>query len=358
MQHAQADDDYMTFADLVFPAFLFIVGMSIPIAIHARILKDERFWPLQGHVLIRTLGLLTLGFFMVNAESGHNESAMGMSIHLWSISFYIAAILVWNNYKTKRKYVAGLLRALGIAVLVLLAVRYRGGDGTQFMQPQWWGILGLIGWAYLYATVLFQLVRGKTRGVLALIPACIFLYILGHTYPQSDVIFLQWAAHEAVNLAHTAIVLSGIGLSLIIFNQPSINSLVRRVQLGAAFAAVLFAVGYFLRAHFGISKIHATPTWCLYSAATCIILFLLMYILTDVLGKTRWTKLFGPAASNPLLTYIIPFILWALYSYFEFYPLPASLRSGITAILFCILYAFAILWIVKGLNKLGIRLRL
>src|SRR5690606_26128108 len=136
-----------------------IVGMSIPIAVHTRILKDERFWPLQGHVLIRTLGLLTLGFFMVNAESGHNESAMGMSIHLWSISFYIAAILVWNNYKTKRKYVAGLLRALGIAVLVFLAVRYRGGDGTQFMQPQWWGILGLIGWAYLYATVLFQLVR-------------------------------------------------------------------------------------------------------------------------------------------------------------------------------------------------------
>ena len=34
---------------------------------------------LQGHVLWRTLGLLVLGVFMVNGESGCNEEAMGMS---------------------------------------------------------------------------------------------------------------------------------------------------------------------------------------------------------------------------------------------------------------------------------------
>jgi predicted acyltransferase len=34
----------MTFVDLVFPAFLFIVGMSIPIALSGRLAKGEPIW--------------------------------------------------------------------------------------------------------------------------------------------------------------------------------------------------------------------------------------------------------------------------------------------------------------------------
>ena len=37
MKHMPADADAMTFVDMVFPAFLFIVGMSIPFAINSRL---------------------------------------------------------------------------------------------------------------------------------------------------------------------------------------------------------------------------------------------------------------------------------------------------------------------------------
>src|SRR5436190_1336678 len=37
MKHKAADADAMTFVDVVFPAFLFIVGMSLPFAINNRI---------------------------------------------------------------------------------------------------------------------------------------------------------------------------------------------------------------------------------------------------------------------------------------------------------------------------------
>src|SRR5512136_2578916 len=34
----------MTFVDLVFPSFLFIVGMSLPLALGPRLRKGEPFW--------------------------------------------------------------------------------------------------------------------------------------------------------------------------------------------------------------------------------------------------------------------------------------------------------------------------
>lgn len=63
MKHAHADEDRMTFVDAVFPAFLFIVGMSIPFAINNRLAKGDSWQKIQYHILWRTLGLLVLGVF-------------------------------------------------------------------------------------------------------------------------------------------------------------------------------------------------------------------------------------------------------------------------------------------------------
>ncbi|HTN08206.1 DUF5009 domain-containing protein, partial [Agriterribacter sp.] len=70
MKHVPADADAMTFVDVVFPAFLFIVGMSLPFAINNRVKKGDSFLQLQWHIVWRTLGLLVLGVFMVNGEGG------------------------------------------------------------------------------------------------------------------------------------------------------------------------------------------------------------------------------------------------------------------------------------------------
>src|SRR5689334_24674550 len=98
MKHMPRDADAMSFVDVVFPGFLFIVGMSIPFAINQRLKKGASFIQLQQHILFRTLGLLALGFFMVNAEGGYDAKAMGMSINLWSILFFAAVILIWKVY--------------------------------------------------------------------------------------------------------------------------------------------------------------------------------------------------------------------------------------------------------------------
>ena len=53
MKHYPAQVDGMTFVDLVFPAFLFIVGMSIPFATQARFSKGDSTQDVFKHVGLR-----------------------------------------------------------------------------------------------------------------------------------------------------------------------------------------------------------------------------------------------------------------------------------------------------------------
>lgn len=357
MKHMPADADAMTFVDVVFPAFLFIVGMSIPFAINRRISKGDNFWQLQWHILWRSLGLLVLGLFMVNAEGGYNEAAMGMPIHAWSLLFYVCVILVWNVYSFSQKWIVYVLKSIGIAGLIILALLYRGGEGgTERMQPHWWGILGLIGWAYLYSCIIYQLFKGNVYGILAMIAACVIFYAVARQ-PAVQHSAWKWMAGQSGHAAHVSIVLSGMLLSLIFFDQGLNSTRQQRYWQAAGFTLILLVTGFFLRPYFKISKIHATPTWCLYSAAICCVLFCFLYWLIDIKQKSKWTNFFRPAAANPLLTYIIPFIIYALL-HLMYVKLPDILQTGITGLLWCIFYAVVVMGIAKGLNKAGIKLQL
>src|SRR5690606_29436298 len=78
-------------------------------------------------------------------------------------------ILIWNVYpKNFNKTLSGIFRLTGLAVLVWLAIIYRGGkDGEVRFEPHWWGILGLIGWAYLAGALITVFSRNNFYGLLA-----------------------------------------------------------------------------------------------------------------------------------------------------------------------------------------------
>src|SRR4030095_7353235 len=314
MKHMPADADAMSFVDVVFPGFLFIVGMAIPFALNNRIAKGASFLQLQEHILFRTLGLLVLGVFMVNAEgSNYNEALMGMSIDLLSLLFFAAVILIWKVYYTTNKTLVYILRAIGFVILIILAIIYKGENGEP-MTPRWWGILGLIGWAYLYSCVLYQLCKGNKYLLALLIAVCVAIYALGSMQSVKDSNWLWWISAQKGNAAHTSITLSGLVLTLIFFDEGKMINTRNRFLQAFVFTLLLFIVGYFLRPYFKISKIHATPTWCLYSAGFCYIVFAFLYWLIDIKKIQRWTNFFKPAGSNPLLTYIIPDIIYYLTS--------------------------------------------
>ena len=115
--------------------------------------KGDSEWQLVKHVLLRTVALLVMGVFLVNGET-INETATGMPRYLWNTLSCLSFILIWNIYpKNANKYLVYAAKAAGIITLIVLAFIYRGGEDDQLnrFKPQWWGILGLIGWSYLVA---------------------------------------------------------------------------------------------------------------------------------------------------------------------------------------------------------------
>src|SRR5580700_8139528 len=86
----------MTFVDLVFPAFLFIVGMSIPSALGGRLRSGEPWWKTLLHIVTRTLALLLIGILMVNDESPGRDMS-GLSPDLWAVLMFLCAIFAFST---------------------------------------------------------------------------------------------------------------------------------------------------------------------------------------------------------------------------------------------------------------------
>jgi len=63
LEHKAAEVDGMGLADVVFPAFLFIVGLSIPFAISARLKKGHDIKKIASHIVIRSLALIIMGLY-------------------------------------------------------------------------------------------------------------------------------------------------------------------------------------------------------------------------------------------------------------------------------------------------------
>lgn len=337
IEHTKAADDGMGFADTVFPAFLFIVGLSIPFAIGKRIAKQESFIKTEGHILTRSLALIVMGFFHVNLE-GYNSEAAILPYAIWEILITIGFFLIWMDYKQKQY----LLQGLGIVLLLAMAALYKG-EGGQWMRPSWWGILGIIGWAYLVSATVFLLVKGKFPALLVLLALFLAINFAKHTGVMAIDIPVIGDASSI------ALIMAGVVISSI--PKKSIP-----VLLGIGAAAIVF--GLLVRPYTeGISKIRSTPAWVLICSGISTVVFAGMMWLVDKKGKMDWFSFIKPAGTSTLTCYLIPYLLYSLMLLVHFH-YPEFLSSGIGGILRSIAVAFIVIWIAGRMEKVNIRLKI
>ena len=76
LQHFAANVDGMSLADIVFPAFLFVVGTSIPFGLNHRLAIAGGMPQTLRLVVARAFGLIVIGFYMVNTEDGYNQAGV------------------------------------------------------------------------------------------------------------------------------------------------------------------------------------------------------------------------------------------------------------------------------------------
>ncbi|MBF4518048.1 DUF5009 domain-containing protein [Flavobacterium sp. ANB] len=356
MKHMPEDADAMTFVDLVFPAFLFIVGMSIPFAFNARLIKGDSTKIIWTHTLKRALALIIIGVFMVNAEYGYDASKMIIAPAFWGLWAYAMLIPIWNKYpKYFSFWLKNILQYGGILVLITLYFLYvQENTGDIGMTPKWWGILGLIGWAYLFTVIYYWLVSGKLWAMITFLVVC----VVANSINLTEGLTLQkviWFNFIAGHLTHASLVAAGVVISLLFFDRKiplKINWAV------IAFAVLFFLAGYFLRPYYGISKIKGTPSWTMFSAAICTVLFYFLYWLMEVKKQTKWSNFFMPAAANPLLIYILPGVIYYFNLAFNIKIIPDYFREGVPGIIWSLVFSTIMLLVMKICNKYKIQLHL
>lgn len=359
-EHAKADVDVMTYVDMVFPFFLFIVGLSIPLAVRQR-LKKISTPALWLHVFIRSFSLVVLGLILANAESG-DKALMGINTNGWAILALVGAAFFLSIYSgpESRSKLHLWLRISGFVLMVAMLAIFRrvtpDGD-VAWIDSSYVEILGLIGFSYLAVCILYIPTRRWLWTPLAWFVALVMLNIFSAAKWITFVHRVPLYFWPFGNGAMSCITMAGIVTSVIFLGDHHWQTLRQKILMGLAFGIAALIAGWFLTP-LGISKIRATPTWSLYSVGAAVLLFTALYWLCDVKKKTAWAFFARPAGANTLLTYLLPdfyyFILWWVgATYFEThfnYGWPGVARAAI--------FTAFILVIASVLTKLKVRLQL
>jgi heparan-alpha-glucosaminide N-acetyltransferase len=353
LEHVDRGVDGIGLSDVVFPAFLFIVGLSLPFAIDARRRKGDTDAALVKHVLWRSFALLVMGVFLVNGE-GINEAATGVPRLAWNTLCCISFILIWNKYPEGTRVVRFILQGLAVIVLGTLAVIYRGGEtgSLERFAPQWWGILGLIGWSYLVGGMITVLTHNKITTVLA---SWLFFSVLSMLFHAGLVpSFLLFIPEPIIGGTLTGLTLGGVLTALIFKRLKDQHLKLTWVFLGISLLLIGLSVA--TRPCWGLAKLGATPAWLFLCSAFTILGFVAIYWITDVFGKEKWFAIIKPAGTATLLCYLIPYFAYATTALLGIH-LPEFMLVGGVGLLKSFLFALLCAGITGVLLKAGLKFR-
>ncbi|HUH64717.1 MAG TPA: DUF5009 domain-containing protein [Terracidiphilus sp.] len=363
--HAHANWDAMTYVDMVFPFFLFIVGMSLPLSVEQRLKRDGSMAKLWLHVVLRSLSLLVLGLILANSEKA-DASRMGVDGSVWALLGLIGAALYLNVYPKSERFpnYAKFPRALGfIGVVIALAIFRRT---TQDGEPGWLDfaypeILGLIAFAYFAVAILYI----PTRRWRWAAPAWFALLVLFNAGCAARIFGLP--LHLPIyfwpfdNGAHASIVMGGVVTSQIFLGvRPGAEErpAAKSATISAiAFAVIAFVAGW-IAAPLGISKIRATPAWSLWSVGAAVLVFTVLYWICDQYRRTAWAFLLRPAGANTLLTYLLPDLCAYLFGVLGFTWLDTHFTFGWPGVAKTVGFTVVILAIAWVLTRAKLRLQL
>lgn len=357
LTHASATEDYMGFSDVIFPLFLFIVGLSIPLAVQNRLDKKDSSATIAKHILIRSVSLLVIGLYMVNYETAHESMMISKSV--WCLLMATAVVLIWTNWKRSpvdQKWHI-YLQGAGYLILVFLAFIYKGGEqGELWMTTQWWGILGLIGWAYLLNALVYLYAKGNLWIMTMLWIVLNGLAVLAHSAVAPNLDGILVYVSPVLTGTIPAFTTAGI-VATLLFKK------LRHKDL-KWFYATLFGLGLLnlvyglaTRPIWGISKIQGTPSWLAICTGIGFILFAVLYYIADQKKFTGWAKIIAPAGTATLTCYMIPYFIYPLHS-FSGFRFPDLLNTAALGLLISFAFALLVVIFTGWLERKGYKLKL
>ena len=257
------------------------------------------------------------------------------------------------------------MRLAGLAGLVWLALSFGDAKGQRIitlapfsLATEWYGILGLIGWAYLVACIVFLMFRNNRTAILGCMALLMCLFVA-----HKKGVFEGFWLNRIVGIGETlgsqgAIAVGGLLMGSML-SAADMTSLKARTRFTFWLVAGCAAAAMLLNRAYGISKNNATPSWCFWACAVTAALWYVLYLITDIRPVKPISRPLALAGQNVLLAYLIsemlPGLLEALHWSDGYGHLAMNLPSAVARSTIC---AILILLVSSTLNRIGFRLRL
>lgn len=368
MDHAAYGEDFMGLADIVFPCFLFAVGMSIPYSIESRYTKGYSAESTVGHILSRTLALLVMGAFITNSEFRLSPTApypIGVYWFIMAIGF----IGLWNHYPKPKSSAQHQLilvcKWIGAIALLYLALTFRSPKENVF--GAYWGILGTIGWTYFLGAMIYFFTRDRLR---YLLPIWMLFILISMTstplrpefggeallaFPKPNFYDSMLAILHIENGSLVSLTLGGMIISIYSIRYRARTSVWR--LRNAFLLSVGFLIAGLIAHHFWIvAKLGATPTWVCYILSIATLAYALLRWLDDH-QFTGWFRFIRPAGTATLTTYLIPYVFYGFADVTGII-LPDWFTHGPLGLVNCICFAFVVIGVCAILEKMHIKLKI
>ena len=259
--------------DLIFPFFLFIVGVAMPISYSSRRAGSSWGSELHGHALRRSLIIFGLGSFM-------------------------ALFPFFNNWDTYR--IMGVLQRIGLVYLVASAIYLHFGPRGRW---GWTAILLLGYWALMTLVP----VPGFGPGDLSQegnLGAFIDRAVLGQEHLWREDVYDPEGLLSS--LPAVATTLLGIFAGELLLSDAPVR---RRLWILAGISVVGIALGLYWDRFFPINKPLWTSSYVVFTAGMGGLLLAGFYWVIEIWGWKAWARPFVVYGMNPLAVFVASSLL-------------------------------------------------
>ena len=309
------------------------------------------------HILRRSFSLLVMGFFQVNYEEYNSTGAL-LPKYWWLLLVTIGFFLIWLDYpgaiSNKKKRI---WRGAGVLLLAVMAILYKGGtpENPEWMRPHWYGILGLIGWAYLLCALAYLYAGERLSALWGVLIFFIGFCIVDHAGWMAFLAPVRHYIWISDSGGLPALTMAGVVVGVYYRRQAGERRALQSLAMIMAWAVVALVVGFTLRPMGGISKINSTPSWILICMGISMAVYTFLAVLVDMNGKEKWFRLLRPAGTSTLTCYLLTYLHFAIFQLVG-YRLPEDWRTDIAGVGKSLLFALLIVLLTGWLEKRRIRL--
>lgn len=307
-----------TLADLVFPFFILIVGIAIPLAMPVKKDNTENI----VKIITRSLRIICLGFFLYFFNSIYFLGLDGFPLLL--VRLLITALVGYaliGDFNPKIKTIL----AVGLFI-TFLVLAYSGHE--NFNEVRLPGVLQRIGIVYLIVSLLYLKTTIKTQiaiSVLILLGYWAIMTLVpvpGVSHPNLEIgtnlaswldsVLLKNHMYVATKTWDPEGILSTLptianGIIGILIGQLLIQPLpkLKIAKIIGLISIVFIIIGFIWSLVFPLNKALWTSSFVLYTAGIGLFILTIIYYLIDILGYKNWTKFLLTWGVNPMIIFFL-----------------------------------------------------